>query len=117
MNPVTNASPRPWRVTEYDPGPQDIYDADGFRVCTMGLTASSNADAALIVEAVNERDRLRDIVQRLCKSMQDAADVIRADTEFIGPFAPGVILRGVDIAALLREARAALVEEEAAPHA
>ncbi len=53
MTDTANASPRPWRVTDYETGPQDIYAANGFRVCTMGITTSSDADAALIVDAVN----------------------------------------------------------------
>lgn len=127
---TATASPRPWRVVAYDDSQCDIYDANGTPVCTMGhFSEDPQSVATLIVEAVNERvnllnvlseeqehgylmeeecDRLRDIVSRLYKSMQDAADVIRADTEHIGPFAPDVILRGVDIAELLREARAAV---------
>lgn len=86
MTDPATASPRPWRATEYEAGPQDIYDANGFRVCTMGITTSSDADAALIVEAVNERERLRDLVERMAAYIQVGA---------IG-------------GALLREARAAI---------
>lgn len=79
-------SPTPWRVVTHDDSDEcDIYSAQGTPVCTMSHCPDNpEADAALIVEAVNEhiarhrmidvetldhvaseRDRLRDIVRRL----------------------------------------------------
>ena len=56
--PSIEPSPRPWRVEQ--PGDEcrfwTIRNQDGISVCT----AWREADAALIVNAVNERDRLRD---------------------------------------------------------
>lgn len=60
---TTEPSPRPWRAEQ--PGDEcrfwTIRNPDGVSVCT----AWREADAALIVDAVNERERLRDIVRRL----------------------------------------------------
>ena len=81
-------SPLPWRVIKaYDDEPARIIDADDDEVAVELI----DADAALIVEAVNgmdatlklqrtllgwsiERDRLRDIVRRL-------ADIVRHDCD------------------------------------
>jgi len=50
-------SPLPWRVIRaYDDEPARIIDADDDEVAVELI----DADAALIVEAVNERDRLRE---------------------------------------------------------
>lgn len=87
-------SPRPWRVVDYAqcPGLADIFDASG---SPSGLVAGElkPADAALIVDAVNnadswrsayikarternafllECDRLRDLVGRLAQRVQAA---------------------------------------------
>lgn len=108
MSDAAKASPRPWRVTEYDPGPQDIYDANGFRVCAMGITTSSDADAALIVDAVNERDRLREIVRRLVRVAINDRETLRhinSDTQYATDDDDA-------IGDALREARAALGEGE-----
>lgn len=86
-------SPTPWRVvTDDDSDECYIYSAQGTPVCTMShFPENPEADAALIVEAVNavdvtlklkrtllgwsiERDRLRDIVRRL-------ADIVRHDCD------------------------------------
>lgn len=49
-------SPTPWRVIKaYDDEPARIIDADDDEVAVELI----DADASLIVEAVNERDRLR----------------------------------------------------------
>lgn len=53
-------SPTPWRVENINQT-YHVAAADGGFVALF----VSEADAALIVEAVNERDRLRDIVRRL----------------------------------------------------
>lgn len=61
MSDTNEPSPRPWRVADYAqcPGLADIFDASG---SPSGLVAGElkPADAALIVDAVNERDSLRD---------------------------------------------------------
>lgn len=97
---TAKGSPRPWRVTEYEAGPQDIYDANGFRVCdVLGHPGSTHdldrANAALIVDAVNaygedaeyiqhlkellaasnaERDRLRDLARRIYNDLAEASN-------------------------------------------
>jgi hypothetical protein len=94
------ASPRPWRVEENVVGWSSfIVDANGNSVASCrggGPTEQqekAEAIAALIVAAVNERDRLRDLVRRL------ADDIERYH------------LVGERDRALLREARAAIGED------
>jgi len=91
MSDTNEPSPRPWRAEQ--PGDEcrfwTIRNPDGVSVCT----AWREADAALIVAAVNERDRLRDLVRRL------ADDIERYH------------LVGERDRALLREARAAIGED------
>lgn len=89
-------SPTPWRVVTYDGSAQcDIYDAHGTPVCTMGHFADApEADAALIVEAVNkhegmkldladERMRSDRLLQQLSNEASDAAlrDKLRHEME------------------------------------
>lgn len=53
-------SPLPWRVIKaFEDEPARIIDADDDEVAVELI----DADAALIVEAVNERDRLRDTIR------------------------------------------------------
>ena len=60
-------SPRPWRAEQFGGDqPCCLIDADGSPVCVQ----YGSADAALIVDAVNERDRLRDIVKRIEEEME-----------------------------------------------
>ena len=100
-------SPRPWRVEESIGGWKScVADANGNPVASCwggGPTEQqekAEAVAALIVAAVNERDRLRDIVRRLADSLQGIMDAAEGRGE------------GVLDEALLREARAALGEGE-----
>ncbi len=61
-------SPTPWRV-EKSPNNSNFWVVR----CDTGVslaTAWREADAALIVEAVNERNRLRDLVRRLCDELE-----------------------------------------------
>ena len=97
-------SPRPWRAEQ--PGDEcrfwTIRDQDGVSVCT----AWRESDAALIVDAVNERDRLRDIVRRFA----DLSESLLANYEYryredVNSMAFVENTRG-----FLREARAAIVE-------
>ena len=95
-------SPRPWRVDRID-----ISDANGEPVTPLYFNEQDEANAALIVDAVNERDRLaadearyrtdnvrlRDIVRRLSRHL---ANYITSESEND----------------LLREASAALGEDK-----
>ena len=64
-------SPRPWRV---EPMFNGVADARGEKVAAN----IRGANAALIVAAVNERDRLRDIVRRLA----DLSENLLANYEY-----------------------------------
>lgn len=66
-------SPRPWRLE----GSNTIRDADGV-VVVSALNPCNRATRRLIVAAVNERDRLRDIVRRLA----DMAESLLANYEY-----------------------------------
>ena len=69
-------SPRPWRMDEYDASL--VRDADG-----RFVARADAADAALILAAVNERDRLRDLVRRTVETLEqvykhaDMTDALR----------------------------------------
>ena len=113
------ASPRPWRANGHS---IEANDPDGLWLqnektgwgvvanlpsCPKSRMSKKNretwdaiveANAALIVDAVNERDRLRDIVRRLADSLQGIMDAADGKGE------------GVLDEALLREARAAIGE-------
>lgn len=74
---MNEASPRPWRVDESIGGWKAcVSDANGNPVASCwgrGPTEQqekAEAIAALIVVAVNERERLRDIVRRLESEME-----------------------------------------------
>lgn len=101
--PRTEPSPRPWRAEANAFGTY-IVGADG-RKAAQALT--SNANAALIVAAVNERDRLRDLVRR----MADLSESLLANYEYryredVNSMAFVENTRG-----FLREARAAIGED------
>lgn len=90
------ASPRPWRVETNRFGQHYVVCESGSGDRVRDYIAGpikNESDARLIVDAVNERDRLRDLVRR---------------------FADGVsnyrFAAGPETNALLREARAALGE-------
>lgn len=111
MSDTNEPSPRPWRVADYAqcPGLADIFDASG---SPSGLVAGElkHADAALIVDAVNDRDRLRDLVRRLARVARDALDFAEAMSGII-PDNPERAKARSEIAALLREARAEIGED------
>lgn len=94
MSDKDEPSPRPWRVADYAqcPGLADVFDASG---SPSGLVAGElkHADAALIVAAVNERDRLRDLVRRMADTLEHVSNEHR-----------------FDFYELVREARAAIGE-------
>ena len=116
-------SPRPWHAVDYAkcPGLADVFDASG---SPSGLVAGElkPADAALIVDAVNEHDELkadnlalangvienRDRARRLMYERDRLRDIVRRL----------LMLRRGDIAVpmdtekqILADARAAIVEE------
>lgn len=106
-------SPRPWHTANFING---IEDANNGKVAAN----IRGSDAALIVDAVNERDRLRDLVKRMIpfveKCHSDALDLSKTIKGICA-------LKGVDTSeidrinsehdALIAEARAAI--GEAAP--
>lgn len=88
----TEPSPRPWRAnTPMTSAPwkeenPHIYDAKGVGVAIVGIGKSpdvNSVNAALIVAAVNERDRLRDIVRNAVETLEqvykhaDMTDALR----------------------------------------
>lgn len=127
---MTNeASPRPWRVEENVVGWSSfIVDANGDGVAACWRPALdekerqyNEANAALIVDAVNERDRLRDLVRRLLPLAETTAENIRALGTARFPFEEQVKsdrLRGdinrevANADHLLREARSAIGEDK-----
>ena len=78
------ASPRPWKLAG-----NTIWDADG-GVVVSALSPCDRATRRLIVDAVNDRDHLRDLVRRFCDL-----------------FTPGTIHPDGTIERLLRAARRA----------
>lgn len=136
---IATASPRPWRLD--DGFACEIVDATGRHV----LTSTSKyavpplgddreaANAALIIEAVNERDRLRwvaeqrtrllgrqaaecerlrGIVRRLLRAVDAMhALVVRTSPDMLPvEITPGTSCLGVDVGDVVREARAAVEE-------
>ena len=98
-------SPLPWcvmRFTEEDE-PDRIIDANGDEVAIVLL----EADAALIVDAVNERDRLRDIVRRLA----DLSESLLANYEYRYRDDANSMAFVENTRGFLREARAAIGED------
>jgi hypothetical protein len=96
------ASPRPWHTANFINGIEDAHN---------GKVAANirDADAALIVDAVNERDRLRDLVWRLTEYAAAVTGYRPLILEVVSSEHPAWTFDG---AALLREARAALGEGE-----
>ena len=96
-------SPTPWQVRYND----TVADAIGAKVAACWRPAN----AALIVEAVNERDRLRDLVRRLAEYIRHSV----CDCE--GPWQIDITSSGdgdyhANANDLLREAREALGEAQ-----
>lgn len=90
-------SPMPWRVKQNSElSNWLVIRPDKTVVCA----AWREADAALIVEAVNERNRLRDLVRRLADTLQSIIDA--AEGRGVGRLDEG----------LVREAREALGEAQ-----
>lgn len=100
-------SPRPWRAKRSPIGSNTWIVSGEVFVATV----SSPADAALIVDAVNERDRLRDLVRRLVRVAQDTLEFAEAMSGIV-PDNPERAKARSEITSLLREARAAIGEEK-----
>lgn len=83
-----------------------IYTAHGDFIGEMEHTD----DARLVEDAVNERDRLRDIVRKMARVAQDALDLAKALCDTFGDNPEREKARS-EIEALLREARAAIGED------
>lgn len=111
------SSPRPWRVVDsgYEDAGVDIFDAEGARVCRDLIAA----DAALVVDAVNQINNARGIARtaigeyaelaaennRLRKEVGRLRSAVKLLDAAAGPYcAPELRPR------LLAEARAALGE-------
>lgn len=108
-------SPRPWRVAESVCGWQNcIEDANGNDIGSCWYNRDrlrAEADAALIVAAVNERDRLRDIVRRMVEKLA----VLNAGYRLMlseGPEDAEMADLCARTEALVSEARAAIGEGE-----
>ena len=104
-------APRPWRLEG-----ETIRDREGV-VVMSALNPANMEMRRLIVEAVNERDRLRDLVRRMIPSVE----AVFEDAKRTGAAVNGLCaLRGVDSggvdeilkgwSSLLREAREAVEE-------
>jgi len=117
MSDTNEHSPRPWRVEESIGGLKSfVVDANGNSVasCRCGgpteQQEKAEAIAALIVDAVNERDRLRDIVRRMMEKLV----VLNAGYRLMlseGPEDAEMADLCSRIDALVREARAAIGED------
>ena len=104
MSDTNEPSPRPWRVSDgfldrYSTGHRDMVDAKGEFVAVR----VSSADAALIVSAVNERDRLRDIVKRMADKLEVHRGIFTASNVWSETGCH-------ETCSLIREARAAIGE-------
>ena len=97
-------SPRPWRC-ECGPTVNAVVAANGAVVVPHTGYA---ANAALIVDAVNERDRLRNIVRRLTEYADAVTAYSPPAIEVVSSEHPTWAFDGAE---LLREARAAIGEE------
>lgn len=107
-------SPRPWRVEENSLGWKScIEDADGKQIAScwggdgVNCTEPAQSDAALIVDAVNERDRLRDLVRRFA----DLTDSLIANYEYRYRDDQNSMAFVGNVRDFIREARAAIGED------
>jgi len=98
-------SPRPW---SFDPAEDTrvIRDANGDEIAQVW---NLDADAALIVDAVNERDRLAADEARYRTDNVRLRDIVR---RLVDLFTPGTIHPAGTMERLLREARAAIGEDK-----
>lgn len=107
--------PAPWRAEGRDNGKRwrlrrefwAVLDRNEFFVAE-GLDETT---AREIVAAVNDRDRLRDLVRRLARVARDALDFAEAMSGIV-PDNPERAKARSEITSLLREARAAIGEDK-----
>ena len=102
------ASPRPWRLLS-GATTNHILAANSQFVCDVyGYSGSTHerdkANAALIVDAVNERDRLRDLVKRMADKLEVHRGIFTASNVWSETGCH-------ETCSLIREARAAIGEE------
>ena len=118
---MSKKHPTPWKLDLND-ADEPIKDANGERILSTddGFLGPDDDTIREIVDAVNERDRLRDLVRRLLPLAETTVENIRALGMARFPFVEqiksdrlrGDINREVSNAdRLLREARAAIVED------
>lgn len=94
-------SPTPWRLAPGDNPPDFSCTVDARGCFVFGDNSGpKKADAALIVDAVNERARLRELVRRLADTLQSIIDA--AEGRGVGRLDEG----------LVREAREATGESQ-----
>ena len=115
-------SPTPWRLQIDEVGPEftdvPIVDANGEPVVITdsGCYPPDNATADLIVEAVNERDRLRELVRRMLPCVESTIGTLELntgdDSGFPASLQEKLNKKAAELRALLREAREALGEGE-----
>lgn len=112
------SSPRPWTWDINDDDQLMLYDADGNPLGQL-FDHGCESEATLIVAAVNERERLRDLVKRMIpfveKCHSDALDLSKTIKGICA-------LKGVDTSeidrinsehdALIAEARTAIGEDK-----
>ena len=119
---MSKEHPTPWKFDIND-ADEPIKDANGERVFATddGFLGPDDDTIREIVDAVNDRDRLRDIVRRLIPLAETTVENIRALGTARFPFLEQIKsdrLRGdinrevANADHLLREARAALAEEQ-----
>lgn len=104
-------SPRPWQVIKMLGIDEDdvsvfVVDAHNSAIARMVAYAENDkANAALIVSAVNERDRLRDALERIVRYEDGIVGCIESG------HASGIDWDGITFA-MIQEARAALGEDK-----
>lgn len=104
-------SPRPWRVETNRFGQHYVVCESGSGDRVRDYIAGpiqNESDAALIVDAVNERDRLRDLVRRFA----DLSESLLANYEYRYRDDPNSMAFVENTRGFLLEARAAIGEEK-----
>lgn len=103
MSDEISAAPVPWKVADQYVmrDARDIRDANGALVA-IGV---SSADARLIVDAVNDRERMRDLVKRMADKLEVHRGIFTASNVWSETGCH-------ETCSLIREARAALREDK-----
>ena len=81
---MSKKHPTPWKF-DIDDADEPIKDANGERIFTTddGFLGPDDDTIREIVEAVNERDRLRDALNEVCRRASVALNCPRYETEAI----------------------------------